>query len=69
MSLKLHPRYLKVAEASAEIKLAILKLEEKHDLTVAEMVRVLLESAMDFNKSQIQHDRYPNDPDKKGDEA
>ena len=69
MSIELHPRYFKVAEAGAEINLAILKLEEKHDLTVAEMVRILLEIAMDFNKFQIQHDRHPNDPDKKGDEA
>jgi hypothetical protein len=48
-----------------EVKLA----EEKHGLTQGESMKFLLGQALNMNKYAIRHERHPDDPDKKGDEA
>lgn len=47
----------------------LMLIEEKYELTQGESLKILLESASDMVKYVIRHERHPNDPDKKGDEA
>jgi ribosome-associated translation inhibitor RaiA len=69
MALTIHPRHFKVREAKNKIELAILKLLEKHELTYGEINGIMLEIAQSLNKHAIRHERHPEDPEKKGDEA
>lgn len=56
-------------EAGKELLQELKQTEEKYGLTQGETMRFLLDQAMNMNKYLIRHERHPNDPDKKGDEA
>jgi hypothetical protein len=55
----------------AEIDLAefILSWVQEHDLTFAEITKLLAGQILRCNKYAIRTERHPNDPDKKGDAA
>lgn len=44
-------------------------VEKEYELTAGESLRILLDAAAGEVKYMIRHERHPNDPDKKGDEA
>ena len=67
--MRLHPRTMVVQRAAGEIRMAILKLVEQHDLTIAETIGILAEAISGEVKWLIRQERHPNDPDKGGDEA
>jgi len=52
-----------------EILRALEELERKHELTLAETIRVLLSPVTSFNAASIRIDRHPDNPDRKADEA
>ena len=67
--MKLHPRTKTVRQAQYELHTCILDLEEKHDLTVIEIIGMLLEEASSMKKYALQVERHPGHPNKKADEA
>ncbi|MFJ1539214.1 hypothetical protein ACIODS_11795 [Micromonospora chalcea] len=58
-----------VQQASRAIRDALDGLQQEHDLTDVEMLRVLFEHQQDITKYMLRRERHPNDPDKKADEA
>lgn len=67
--LRLHERYETVEQAKYEISGEFWKLAAAHELTYPEAVKIiayLLETAA---KYMIRHERHPDDPERKGDEA
>lgn len=58
-----------LSRAGKEILKELKLSEEKAGLTQGEVMRFLLDQAMNTNKYAIRAERHPNDPDKKGDEA
>ena len=67
--MELHKRYHLVVDAEIELKIFLLKWEKKHNLTMVEIVRVLLSSAQDMSRFMLRAERHPKSPNKKGDEA
>lgn len=60
MGIKLHERYFKVNEAGAEIDMAISKIASESELTIAEIVQILAEQIMNYNKYAIRYERHGN---------
>jgi antitoxin component of RelBE/YafQ-DinJ toxin-antitoxin module len=56
-------------EVGEEFFKELKKTEEKYGLTQGESLRILLEATANEVKYLIRHERHPNNPDKKGDEA
>ena len=67
--MKIHPRTLIVAEATAEFTRLFVALEEKYDLTFGEMYALLGEKITRLARDDIRQERHTDDPDKKGGEA
>lgn len=67
--LRLHPRTLPVQGAEARIKLALLELQQEHDLTDVEMLQILHLAQLSILKYMLRAERHPDDPDRKADEA
>jgi hypothetical protein len=67
--MKLHERTTIVEKARHAFAMFLLDLQQKHDLTYGEMFSILGGSIADLAKYQIRHERHPDDPNKKGDEA
>lgn len=67
--MKLHERTMPVARARAEICLALIRLQEEHDLTDIEMLQAIGEAQALILKYMLRAERHPNDPEAKGDEA
>lgn len=51
--MKLHPRTLPVQKASIEIRTALDRMQEYHDLTDLEMLRVLIEHQQNLTKYML----------------
>lgn len=68
-SMKLHPRTLLVQQATAEIRAELLKMQDRYELTCAEMLWVLTEHQQFLSIALLQEERHPDDPDRKADEA
>jgi hypothetical protein len=58
-----------VQRASIEMRQALLELEIKHNLSLAERIGIYAEMLATEAKYAIRAERHPNDPDKGGDEA
>lgn len=56
----LHPRTQKVNLARAEIKMALAKLYQAHDLTFGEITSILADEAMSIAKFMIRMERHGN---------
>lgn len=67
--MRLHKRTIIVQRARNELAEFLLNLEEKHELTIGEILCLLSNEAAHFAVAQIREDRHPDDPDKKADEA
>lgn len=66
--MKLHPRTLDVQRASSFIRGRLLDMQETHDLTDVEMLRILIEHQQSITKYLLREERHPGDPDRKADE-
>lgn len=67
--MKLHARTMFIQNARAELAILVTKWSKKHDLSIAEIVQLLLHVALEFQVYAIRDERHPGKPDKKGDEA
>jgi hypothetical protein len=67
--LKLHSRTMLVQRASADIRTALLDLQEQHDLTDVEMLGVVGEWQAGKLKWMLRAERHPDEPGKRADEA
>jgi hypothetical protein len=66
---RLHARMSIVQKARNEFDEFLLDLEQKHQLTCAEIFSLLGAAVMRYARSLIQMERHPHAPDKGGDEA
>jgi len=67
--MRLHARTLKVRAATLDLEGQVWTWMKEHDLTYAEALEGLLQSARRIVVYQIRMERHPDDPEKKGDEA
>lgn len=66
---KLHPRTLPVQGAAAEIRLALIRLQDEHGLTDIEMLQAVGAWQAGKLKHMLRAERHPDSPDRGGDEA
>ena len=66
--MRIHPRYFIVSKAENELSTFLLDLEQKHELTYGEVVRILSTLLAREAKHMIREERHPDDLDAKGDE-
>lgn len=57
--MRLHPRYFITSKASREISSAIADLEQKHELTLAELVAILGEIVWRYSLYAVKYERAP----------
>lgn len=69
MSIRLHPRFQPVAEATRAIGVAVAEAVEKYELTYGEIFSILSQAMAAWAKYAIRQERHPDEPGKKGDEA
>lgn len=67
--MKLHARTMHVSRARNEIGLALIRLQQEHDLTDIEMLQAINEAQASILKYMLRAERHPTDPEAKGDEA
>ncbi len=69
--MKIHPRYFIEKKAECELVEYLHAFARRHDLTILEMVRILLEQVSSWHKYALRHERHPKDRTglKKADEA
>lgn len=67
--MRIHPRTKTVNKARGELTEFLCDLEQRHELTIGEVLSLLGEEVMHFARFQVRADRHPHDPDKKADEA
>ncbi|WP_341719844.1 hypothetical protein QQG74_09160 [Micromonospora sp. FIMYZ51] len=66
--MRLHARTMPVQRASNAIRAELDRLQDEHDLTDIEMLRVLIEHQQNITKYMLRAERHPNDPERKADE-
>ncbi|MFF0822492.1 hypothetical protein ACFYUR_19185 [Micromonospora haikouensis] len=66
--MRLNARTLPVQRASRAIRDALNTLQEEHDLTDIEKLRVLIEHQQTITKYMLRAERHPDDPERKADE-
>lgn len=66
--MKLHSRTQLVNRAGADIRLALINLQDEYGLTDVEMLRELLTACDTRAKWMLRAERHPDDPGKKADE-
>lgn len=67
--MKLHPRTMPVERARAEIGLALIRMQEEHDLTNIEMLQAIGLVQSQILTYMLRAERHPGDPETKADEA
>lgn len=67
--MQLHPRTLKVQEASAKMGLAICKVAEEYGLTYVELMQCILAAGQMNTKFALRDERHPESPETPGDQA
>lgn len=67
--MRLHSRTLPVQKAGNQIKMSLIEMQQEHDLTNVEMLRVLIEAQQEITKYMLRDERHPGDPEHKADEA
>jgi hypothetical protein len=65
---RLHPRTLPVQRAGNAIRSELDRLQQEHDLTDIEMLRILLDHQHNLTKYMLRAERHPEDPERKADE-
>jgi hypothetical protein len=68
---KIHPRYFVVAKAECDLVPILLDFSKRHDLTIVEMIGILLGAVGQWHKYALRAERHPKDRTglKKADEA
>ena len=66
--MRLHPRTMPVQRAGNAIRAELDRLQQQHDLTDIEMLRILIEHQQAITKYMLREERHPGDPDRKADE-
>lgn len=66
--MRLHPRTLPVQGAAAEIRLALIRLQDEHGLTDVEMLQAVGQWQAGKLKWMLRAERHPKDPDRGADE-
>ena len=66
---KLHERHALVRRAGNAIRTQLDRLQEEHDLTDIEMLRVLLEHQQSITMYMLRAERHPDDPDRPADQT
>lgn len=66
--IRLHPRTLPVNRAGAEYYSWLLKFQEEHQLTDAEMLLIMADAETRLLTMILRCERHPDNPDKKADE-
>lgn len=67
--MRLHEGMMPVQKASNAIRTELDRLQEEHDLTDIEMLRILIEHQQTITKYMLRAERHPDDPERKADEA
>ncbi len=67
--MRLHERTMPVQRASNAIRSELTRLQDEHDLTDVEMLRILIEHQQTITKYMLRAERHPDDPERKADEA
>jgi hypothetical protein len=67
--MKIHPRTKIFQEARNQFHEFLLNLEQKHELTLGEILHLLGGEVAHFATYQIRYERHPDNPDKRGDEV
>jgi hypothetical protein len=67
-AIRLNSRTVPVTQAELDVKKALLEAEEKHDLTVMELLSILNSASVSIIRSGLRMERHPEDPNKKADE-
>jgi hypothetical protein len=62
--MKLHPRTMAVAQASADIGMTLIALQREHGLTDIEMMQALTAWQERKLKYMLRAERHPDDPDR-----
>ncbi len=57
--LRVHPRYFIVTEAKIALDMAVIRIEEKYDLDIEQVLSILLQIATETNKVPTCKDRAP----------
>lgn len=67
--MRLHERTIPVQTAEAEFGLVFMDFIKEHDLTYVECLQILAGQQQNLLKYMLRHERHPDDPEKRGDEA
>ena len=67
--MRLHPRTIPVQTAEAEFGLWFLDFMRAEDLSYVEALQILTSAQQNLLKYMLRHERHPDDPEKRGDEA
>jgi len=67
--MQIHPRYWIVTEAKCSLDMAIIRIEEKHDLTIEAVLDAVLKIALGTNKVERLADRKVEDLNEPGKEV
>jgi hypothetical protein len=69
MCIQLHPRTELVQKAENDLRNIVWEWAKRHEVTYLESLQCLALVQETFCKYAIRHERHPEDPTKKGDEA
>jgi hypothetical protein len=67
--MQLHKRTMMVQGAQNEFNSFVIDLIEKHELTYGEIIGIIADRLASFGKLMRREERYPGDPDARGDLA
>lgn len=67
--MKVHDRTMPVGILRAELALEVWRWVEGKDITLVELAQALNEIQASVLKLSLRHERHPDDPDRKADEA
>lgn len=66
--MRLHERTIPVQKAANQIAMALIELQEEHDLTDIEMLQILSNRQLDILRYMLRDERHPGKPDARADE-
>ena len=66
--MKIHPRHIIESEAKCALSTAIVEVEQKYELTPAELVRMLASEISSYNNYVLRYERHGNYTDKADEE-
>lgn len=66
---RVHPRTFVTQQASSDLRGALLDVQQRHDLTYAEVFTILADALAEWAKHARRDERHPKRRGKKADEA